>query len=207
MIRVWGRTTSSNVMKVLWLLEEFSLSYQRVDAGGAFGHTDTPAYRAMNPTGLVPTLEENGFALFESNAILRYLANAYLSDSDWYPAAPRARAPVDAWLDLQQTLVGPPAGRVFLGMVRTAPEKRDMQAIGAAVAEAGRAWALVDAKLAGQAFLFGAKPSIADVALGVHVHRWFAMDIPRPDLPALRAWYDRLLLREPYQVHVAQPLA
>jgi glutathione S-transferase len=203
MIRVWGRTTSSNVMKVLWLLEELGLSYERIDAGGAFGRTATPEYRAMNPEGLVPTLEEDGFCLFESNAILRYLASAYRPDSDWYPAAPRARAPVDAWLDLQQTLVGPPAGRVFVGMVRTPPEKRDLAAIGAAVGEAGKAWAVVDAKLAGQHFLLGSQPTIADIALGVHVHRWFEMPIERPDLPALRAWYERLLTREPYAAHVA----
>jgi glutathione S-transferase len=206
MIRIWGRTTSSNVMKVLWLLDELGVDHERIDAGGAFGRTDTPEYRAMNPPGLVPTLEENGFSLFESNAILRYVCNAYAPGSDWYPTAPRARAAVDAWLDVQQTLLTGPAGRVFIGLVRTPPEKRDPAAIAAATVEAGRAWAIVAAKLAGRDFLFGPKPSIADIAFGVNVHRWFALPIERPDLPALRGWYERLLTRPPYATHCAQPL-
>jgi glutathione S-transferase len=205
MIRVWGRTTSSNVMKVLWLLDELGLPYERIDAGGAFGGTNSPQYRAMNPPGLVPTLEENGFSLFESNAILRYLCNACAPGSDWYPAAPRARAPVDAWMDMQQTLLTPPQSRMFVGLVRTPPEKRDPSAIAAAVLEAGRGWAMLDAKLSGQEFLFGAKPSIADIAFGVHAHRWFVLPIERPELPALRAWYERLLTRAPYATHCAQP--
>lgn len=205
MIRVWGRTTSSNVMKVLWLLEELGIDYERIDAGGAFGRTRTPEYLAMNPEGLVPALEENGFSLFESNAILRYIGNAYAPGSDWYPSQPRARAQVDAWLDLQQTLLTGPQGRVFLGLARTPPEQRDPAAIAAASVEAGRVWAMVDAKLAGQDFLFGAKPSIADVAFGPHAHRWFVLPVDRPNLPALRAWYDRLLTRPAYVTHCGQP--
>jgi len=204
MIRVWGRTTSSNVMKVLWLLDELGLGYERIDAGRAFGRTNTPEYRAMNPPGLVPTLEEDGFSLFESNAILRYLCNAYAPASDWYPAAPRARAGVDAWLDMQQTVLAPPQGRMFQGLVRTPPEQRDPAAIAAATVDAGRVWAMVEAKLAGQEYLFGATPTIADVAFGANAHRWFVLPIDRPDLPALRAWYDRLLTRPPYVTHCAQ---
>lgn len=207
MITVWGRTTSSNVMKVLWLLDEMALPYTRIDAGGAFGRTDAPDYLAMNPVGLVPVLEEDDFSLFESNAILRYLANSHVPGTDWYPAGARKRAEVDAWLDMQQTTLGPPAGRVFVGMIRTPPEQRDMAAIATSVVEAGRYWAMVDAKLGDHDFLLGTTPTLADVAFGVHVHRWFAMPIDRPDLPALRAWYDRLLARPPYATNCAQPLA
>ena len=207
MIRVWGRTNSSNVMKVLWLLDELGPRYERIDAGGAFGRTDTAAYRAMNPPGLVPTLEENGFSLFESNAILRYICNAYDPGSAWYPAAPRARAEVDAWLDLQQTALSRPQGVVFTTLVRTAPERRDAAALAAGLAEAGRVWSMLDTKLADRAFITGAAPCIADIAWGANVHRWFAMDIARPHQPALRAWYERLLARAPYATHVAQPLS
>jgi glutathione S-transferase len=207
MIRIWGRTNSSNVMKVLWLLDELALGFERIDAGGKFGRTDTPAYLAMNPPGLVPTLEENGFSLFESNAIIRYICNAYVPGSAWYPTAPRPRAEVDAWVDMQQTLLGPPQGRVFGGLVRTPPEKRDMAAIAAGVVEAGRAWTMVDARLGTQRFMLGAAPTLADIAFGPHVHRWFNLPIERPDLPALRAWYDRLLARPPFVAHCAQPLS
>src|SRR5882672_5466613 len=102
MIKIWGRSTSSNVKKVIWLLEELGLHYQRIDLGGPFGGTETPHYRAMNPLGVVPALEEDDFMLFESNAILRYLCNAHAGQA-LYPEAPRARAIVDAWLDFQQT--------------------------------------------------------------------------------------------------------
>jgi len=207
MIRVWGRTNSSNVMKVLWLLDELALSYQRIDAGGSFGLTNTPDYRAMNPPGLVPTLEESGFTLFESNAILRYLCNAYVPGSDWYPTAPRARAEIDAWLDFQQTALTGPQSRVFTGLIRTPPDQRDPAAIAAAVLDAGRVWTMLDTKLAGRDFIAGGKPTIADAAWGTHVHRWFALPIERPKLPALRGWYDRLLARPPYVAHCAQPLS
>jgi glutathione S-transferase len=207
MIRVWGRTNSANVMKVLWLLDELSLSYERIDAGQHHGRNNTAEYIAMNPAGLVPTLEENGFSLFESNAILRYVGNAYDPGGPWYPAAPRARAEVDAWLDLQQTTMIGPMSTVFRTLVRTPPEQRDMVACMAALAAWGRAWGMLANRLADRDFIAGAAPSIADIAWGTSVHRWFAMVIARPELPALRGWYERLLARAPFAAHVAQPLS
>lgn len=207
MIRLWGRSNSSNVMKVLWLLDELGLTYERRDAGGAFGHTDTDEYRAMQPLGLVPALEEDGYTLFESNAILRYLCNAHAPISPLYPAEPRARGRVDAWLDFQQTALGRPQGMVFRDLIRTPPEQRDHAAISAAVTEAGRLWALLDARLAEHDFIAGPDMTLADIALGVHVHRWFAMPIARPDSPHLHAWYSRLLERPAYRTHVAVPLS
>ena len=207
MIRIWGRATSSNVMKVLWLLDELGVAFERLDAGGAFGRNKTPEYLAMNPPGLIPTLEENGFSLFESNAILRYIGNAYAPGSDWYPAAPRARAEVDAWLDLQQTMMTGPMSRMFVGLVRTPADQRDPAAIAAAATEAGRVWTMAEARLASGDFLGGATPSLADLAFGPLVHRWFMLPVDRPALPALRAWYDRLLTRPHYVAHCAQALA
>jgi glutathione S-transferase len=207
MLRVWGRNTSANVMKVLWLLDELGLGYERIDVGGAFGGTDTPEYRALQPLGLVPALEEDGYTLFESNAILRYLCNAHAPQSPLYPAAARARGTVDAWMDLQQTALNRPQGIVFLGLVRTPPERRDHAAISAAMTEAGRIWGLLDARLAQQPFVCGDGLTLADIAFGVHAHRWFTMPIARSDSPHLHAWYRRLLERDPYKTHVAQPLS
>ena len=116
---VWGRATSSNVMKVLWGLGELGLPFERIDVGGAFGKTDTPEYRAMNPTGLVPTLQEDDFTLWESNVILRYLHAAHAPASPLFPAEPHARANVDRWMDAQQTVFNRPMGQVFWGLVRT----------------------------------------------------------------------------------------
>ncbi len=204
---VWGRSTSSNVMKVVWLLEELGLPYERRDVGGAFGKTDTPEYRAMNPTGLVPTLQEDGFALWESNAILRYLCAAHAPDTPLFPAEPRVRGDIDRWMDCQQTQLNRPQGVVFIGMVRTPPEQRDPTALAQGVAEAGRAWALLETPLGRHPFISGDALSLADIAWGVHVHRWFSMAIDRPASPNLRRWYDRLLERPAYARHVAQPLA
>ena len=206
MIRVWGRTNSANVMKVLWTLDELGLSYERIDAGGKFGRTATPEYRAMNPLGLVPSLEEDGFSLFESNAICRYLCSAHAPGNSLFPADARARATVDAWMDLQQTALNRPQGIVFAGMVRTPPEQRDHAAIAAALAEVGNIWALLDRQLAKQDYIASNALSLAVVSFGCHVHRWFNMDIARPDLPHLHAWYLRLLTRPGYTAHVAQPV-
>ena len=137
---VWGRNTSSNVMKVLWGLGELNLPFERIDVGGAFGKTDTPEYRGMNPTGLVPTLQEDDFTLWESNAILRYLAQVHASGSTLWPTDPHARANIDRWMDAQQTVFNRPMSQVFWGLVRTPADKRDLPAVETAIAETTRAW-------------------------------------------------------------------
>ena len=207
MRRVWGRANSSNVMKVIWLLEELKLPYERLDVGGSFGKTDTPEYRAMNPNGLVPTLEEDGFILWESNAILRNLCYAQAPNSPLWPQEPRARANVDRWMDWQQTTLNRPISVIFWGLVRTPPEKRDAAAIAAAVRDCTRVWNMLETELSRHPYVGGAEFTIGDIPLGVHVHRWFTMAFDRPSLPHLRAWYDRLLERAPYRTHIALPLS
>ena len=130
---VWGRASSSNVMKVLWGLGELGLPFERIDVGGQFGKTDTPEYRAMNPTGLVPTLQEGDFTLWESNAILRYLCHAHTPGSALWPQDPRARANIDRWMDAQQTSFNRPMSAVFWGLVRTPADQRDLAAIQQAI--------------------------------------------------------------------------
>ena len=206
MIKLWGRNTSSNVMKVIWLLEELGIAYDRIDVGGSFGGTGTAEYRAMQPLGLVPAIEDGDFQLFESNTILRYICNAHAPATPFYPAEPRARARVEAWMDFQQTAINRPMSTVFLGLVRTAPEQRDMAAIAAAARDAAGHWAILDSRLARQACIASDDFSLADIALGIYVHRWFVMDVPgRPEAPHLRAWYQRLLARPAYARHIALP--
>ena len=206
MRQVLGRANSSNVMKVAWLLEELGLPYERKDVGGPFGGLDTPEYAAMNPNRTVPTLVEGDFVLWESNAILRYLASAHVADSPIWPADVKARASIDRWMDWQQTVAGPPHGVLLRGLVRTPPEQRDMAAINAAAEAARRAWTLLDAVLDRVPYVAGPAFTLADISLGVHVHRWFALDVERPDLPHLRIWYERLLARPAYAAHVARPI-
>ncbi len=206
MRKLWGRANSSNVMKVIWLLEELGLPYQRIDVGGAFGVTDTPEYRAMNPNSLVPTLQEDDFVLWESNAILRYLCAANAPDSPMFPHDLHARASIDRWMDWQQTTLNVPLSPVFWGLVRTPPEQRDMAAIGRGIQATGQVLARLDAVLARVPYVAGPVFTLADIPLGVHIHRWFFFPVEKPALPHVRAWYDRLLERPAYRAHVAGPV-
>lgn len=205
MIRLWGRTTSSNVMKVLWLLDELALPYARTDAGGAFGGTDTPEYREMNPLGLVPSIDDDGVRLFESNAILRYLCNAHAPATALYPTAPAARAEVESWMDFQQTAQSRPASTIFLGLVRTPPEKRDPAVIAAAVTELARVWTICAARATAQGgFLCGPGLTLADIAFAPHLHRWLNMPIEnRPEIAGLAQWYAAMGHSPGFLRHVA----
>lgn len=206
MRRLLGRANSSNVMKVVWLLEELSLPYQREDLGGPFGGTNTPEYRAMNPNATVPTLVEDEFVLWESNAILRYLCAANAPGNAMWPDDLHARASIDRWMDWQQAVLNRPQTVVFQGLVRTPPERRDEAAIRAAAGEAAQLWGRLDSILARVPYVAGPVFTLADIALGVHVHRWFFFPVDKPDLPRLRAWYDRLLERPAYRDHCAGPV-
>lgn len=206
MIEIWGRTNSVNVQKVIWASEELGLPYRRIDAGGAFGVVDTPAFRALNPNGRIPTLVDGDVVLWESHAIVRYLALKAGSES-LYPADPAARAGIERWLDWTLSTLAPAERGMFWGLVRTPPAERDAAAIEAARAASETCWRLLDAQLAGRGHPEAGRFTLADVPLGAHAHRWYAMpEIARPDLPALRAWYETLLRRPAYRAHVAQPL-
>ncbi|WP_439598745.1 glutathione S-transferase family protein [Falsiroseomonas sp.] len=207
MLRIWGRANSSNVMKVLWLCEELGLPFERIDAGGAFGKTKEPAYLALNPNALVPTIEEpDGFALWESNAILRYLARSKAPGHPIYPADLRLAADCDRWMDWQLGTLNRPMTTVFFTYVRIPEAERDWPATHKARAEAEQLWAMVDRHLAGRPFLTGQDLTLADIALGIYVHRWFAMPIERAEMPALRGWYERLLTRPGCAKYASGPL-
>lgn len=207
MRKLWGRASSSNVMKVLWTLEELGLDYERVDAGGAFGRTREPDYRAMNPMGLVPTLqEEDGWALWESNAIARYLCNQYAPGGSLYPSAPRARAAVETWMDWTLGHVTAPMVTIFFTHVRLKEHERDWAAEGKARVDCARLWKIVDGKVASQRFLCGEDLTLADIALGCWVHRWHVLPIERPALPNLARYYEALKTRPGFTRHVALPL-
>ena len=204
MRRVLGRANSSNVMKVLCLLDHLELPYEREDYGGAFGRTQDPEYLAMNPNAVVPTLVEDEFVLWESNVILRYLAAAHAMGTPFWPEALRARAEIEKWMDWQQTTLGAPMTVVFWGLVRTAPEARDWGAIRAAAAKLGRIYGILEEVLGRQAFVAGADFTPADIAIGVHAHRYVSFEgVDKPELPNVRAWYGRLLALPAYKTHVA----
>jgi glutathione S-transferase len=204
MRRLLGRANSSNVMKVIWMLEHLKLEYAREDVGGAFGKTDTPDYLAMNPNAVVPTLVEDGFVLWESNVILRYLAAGHAAGTPLWPEDLRARANIDRWMDWLQTTLGPPMTPVFWGLVRTRPEDRDWTAINASAAKLAKLYGILDRVLGMHPYIAGPDLTPADMAIGVHAHRYMSFEtIEKPALPNLRAWYERLLALPEYKTHIA----
>jgi glutathione S-transferase len=205
MLRIWGRANSVNVKKALWCLEELGLKYQRIDAGMQFGVVDTPEYRRMNPMGLVPTIDDDGFLLWESHSIVRYLCAKHSAGTLW-PTGLRQRAEAERWMDWAFTFSA--AFRpVFWGLVRTPPEKRD----GAAIEEARRKCAellgVLEGALAGREYVAGESFTMGDIPVGCHVQLWMRLPIERPSHPSLDAWFARLLRRGPYRKVVDVPLS
>jgi glutathione S-transferase len=206
MLTVWGRTNSINVQKVLWCCEELGLPYKRIDAGGEFGVTETTAYLSINPTGLVPTIDDNGFCLWESNVIVRYLAQKHDSGG-LYPADISRRFDAERWMDWQATSLWPPLRIVFIGLIRTPQAERNAQVIAQAEARCTSHMALLDRTLVDREFLIGDSFSMADIPAGAAVHRWYALDIVHPDLPHLTRWYDTLRSKESFRQTIMLPLS
>jgi glutathione S-transferase len=194
MLKLWGRLNSINVGKVVLALEEIGLPYERIDAGLQFGVNDTPEYRAMNPNGLVPTIDDDGFVLWESNAIVRYLCAVHAAGLFW-PEDPRVRADADRWMDWQATTLNPTMVPAFAGLVRTPPEKRDMKAIEQSRAKTDVAVGLLDARLEGRDYIAGGTYSMADIALAPIMHRWLNMPCERTPRPQVERWYASLMSR------------
>jgi len=190
-LRVWGRLTSVNVQKVVWTAGELGLAFERREAGGAHGVVDTPEYRRMNPNGLVPVIEDDGFVLWESNAIVRYLAAKHGAGTLW-PDDARRRADVDRWMEWQSTTFTPAMRDAFLQTVRTPAEKRDPAVIEASRAASEKAAAILDAHLAGRAFVAGDAFSPADIVLGCAAHRWLHLPLAREPRLELERWYAAL---------------
>lgn len=197
---VHGRATSMNVQAVMWGLTELGLTAERRDVGLAFGGNTSPDYLAMNPNGLVPVLQDEHVTMFESAAILRYLAGRYGHFPFW-PADPVARAPVDMWAEwgkatLQPSFLRPvffPAlhGEAVEPRARAVFEK-NLDILEAQLAKAGP-------------WLLGSDLTLADVETGLPLYRYFTLDLDRVHRPAIAAWYDRLAARPAYATHVMVP--
>ena len=206
MLKIWGRKNSSNVRKPLWAAQELGLAYEAIDAGGAFGLVDTPEYRAMNPNGRVLVIEDDGFVLWESNTIVRYLMARHANGTPWYPADVQARASAEKWMDWTTSSFAGPFRTVFWGVLRTPPAQQDWSAIKAAIKECEALLAMADQALASQPYLSGAEIGMGDIPLGSFIYAWFEMPIERTHQPHLQAWYARLKQRPAYQQAVMTAL-
>jgi glutathione S-transferase len=200
MLKMWGRNTSSNVQKAMWAVGELKLPCERIDVGGAYGRTKEPFYLAMNPNSLVPTLEEeDGFSLWESNSVVRYLAAKHGGTLE--PADPKVRAKAHQWMDWQLSVMGPAITPVFWGLIRTPPEKRDQAAIDAGKVKTTAAAQILDAQLARTRFVAGDAFSYGDIPVGVMTRRYLELVPERPALPHLERWYGELAKRPAFVEH------
>ena len=207
MLKVWGRRSSFNAQKVLWLVGELGLAHEHIPAGGRFSGLDAPSFRAMNPHGRVPVIADGELVVWESHAILRYLAARYDAGGFWR-VEPYDRARIDGWMDWSQTalqrdfLMG-----VFWGLYRTPEAQRDWPAIRNSLARCADHFRLLDDVLADRPFLAGEELSLADIPAGTSLYRYFELDIERPATPNVTAWYRRLQERPAYREHVMLPFA
>ena len=205
MLKIWGRPNSINVQKVLWCATELGLEFERTDAGGPFGGTDTPEYRAMNPMGLIPTIDDDGVILWESHSCVRYLTAKNDADGLW-PTDVAIRAEAEKWMDWILSAVNPSMTVVFRGLIRTPEAERDMAAIEAAKGEMKRLWAIVERRLAGRDYLASERLTIADLVVGPYAYRWFGLFGDDRAMSNIGAWYERLVLQQGFRQHVMQPL-
>ena len=205
MLKIWGRKNSINVQKVLWCCGELKLPFERIDAGGQFGVTNTPEYRAMNPNGLVPTIDYDGFILWESHAILRYLCGIHGLGTLW-PGTPREFAEADRWMEWYATTLWLNLRPVFWELVRVAPEKRNMAMVEENRKKLSANFAIADAHLANNRYLGGKQFTMGDIPMGVAAFRWFNLPLDRPPFKNVEAWYQRILQRPAFKEHCAAPL-
>lgn len=205
MLRIWGRNNSVNVQKALWCCEELGLAHERLDAGGEFGVVNTPQYRNLNPNGLVPTIEDDGFVLWESNAIVRYLAAKHGAGKLW-PQDLNIRAEADKWMDWQNTTFWPSFRPLFWNLVRTPVDQRDAQAMEESRLRTIEILGYLDAHLKSRSHVAGESFTMGDIPMGCAIWRWMELPIERPKLPNLRRWFDTLATRPAYRKTVMLPL-
>lgn len=202
MLKVWGRKTSINVQKVMWLIGELELEHERFDAGGPFGGLDSATYRLLNPNKLVPAIDDDGTVLWESNVIVRYLARKY--GEERVPRGNKADfALADQWMDWSLSMIYQDLViTCFYQLIRTPAADRDQAAVEAAATRLGKRIRLLERHLGDRRFIVGDGLTIADISVGSLMYRYFNLPIARPTLPSVETWYRQLIEREAYRRHV-----
>jgi len=206
MITIWGRNTSANVQKVLWLCDEIGLKFQRKDVGGPFGGLNTPEFLALNPNQVIPVIQDQDFVVWESHAIMRFLAAKYGHESI-YPTELQARSNVERWLDWQLGTLSPAITPVFISLYRTPSTERNGGNVARQVSVLTETLVSLDRQMSCRPYIAGEHFTIADIAFGNSIWRWLAFPVVRPVLPNLLAWQARVASRPAYQTHIAQPLS
>jgi glutathione S-transferase len=202
MLKIWGRKTSSNVQKAMFAVGELDLAHERIDIGGSFGKNREAPYLAMNPNGLVPTLEEDGFLLWESNSIIRYLAARHGAGT-LEPADLRTRALAGKWMDWQLSVLGPAMTPVFWGLVRTPPDQRDPKAIADGKVKSTAAVTILDGQFAKTPYAAGDAFSMGDIPIAIICRRFRDLVPERPAFPNFERWYAAIAGRKAFRDHVS----
>lgn len=202
MLKILGRITSSNVQKVVWVCEELGVPYERTDIGGAFGGNDQPGYLSQNPNGRVPTIDDDGFILWESNACTRYIAEKYGQGTPIWPADIKDRASANRWHDWTATTLSVAHGPVFVGLIRTPPEKRNPDAIAKGRNDFSKAISVLEWWFKDHDWLSGKDFGFGDIAPAPFVYRWFNLPIEREDYPNVKRWYDKIASRPGFKKYV-----
>jgi glutathione S-transferase len=204
---VYGRPNSINVQKVMWTVGELELACARVDIGRGYREDgDAPWFRALNPNGTVPVLVDGDRTVWESNAIVRYLAAAYAPGTLW-PEDAGDRSEADRWLDWQQTVLLPAINPAFWQLIRTPADRRDPSVVERCEAAGDAAFAILDEALADRPYIAGDRLTMGDVAIGCTAYRWVQLAIRRAELANVAAWYARLSARPAFRQHVMIPLS
>ncbi len=201
MLEIWGRPYSSNVIPVIWTAEELGLDYKLKLAGGSFGQLDTPQFGKMNPNRLIPTIRDGDFALWESHVIVRYLCAQY-SPGILCPENIQQRAIADQWMEWSGSRAFTPVIQMFFATVRTEPDERVPDKVKTLAGEAAQVLAILEEHLARQPYVAGDEFTMGDIPLGAVAYRYFNVDVIRPSLPNVEAWYAKLCERPAYQKHV-----
>ena len=198
MLKLWGRKNSSNVKKVMWTCAVLGVPYDRIDAGLHYGITTTDEFREKNPNGMIPVIDDDGFILWESNAIMRYLCAKHPKAPFW-PENLQTRASADRWMDWQLTTFGPPLGPTFMQLVRSPQAEWDMKMISTNVPKVAQNWKIVDRQLGKTKWLTGDDFTVGDIPLAILAYTWFEMPLAKAGLEHHRVpmanvdrWYAQL---------------
>ena len=204
---LWGRLNSFNVQKVLFLCEELKVEVDRIDAGMAYGVNKTEAYLKMNPNGLVPTLNDHGFILWESHTILRYMARKFDVAGVWYSSDPQRMSRIDQWLDWTNTTAWPPMRTLFWGWIRVGPQERNLQELESSSLQMIKMFEILDERLSQSTFIAADTMSLADIPLALIAYRWFNLPIERPVFSHVNAWYSKMTQTRGFKKYSSEPLS
>ena len=204
MLEIWGRKNANQVIQVLWTLAELEIDYQRHSIGTQDGDLETEEYKSLNPNSKIPTIRDNGFVMWESHAIIRYLARQY-GLGTLYPDDPQKAAMSDQWMTWSTDSFMGTFFPVFWQLVRTEESESDYKKIAEMAKQSSEILQILEDHLVKNNFVAGEQFTYGDIPLGVLIHKYFVLDIERPSLPGIEAWYERLSKREPFQEHAMQP--